>query len=340
MIYKNIEFYNTVELKEDGLNGGVIPYRFPKEVRNSLDGSGKREAESCKGCELRFVTDAEKIKITLCSVEEEGDIIIFKGDYFQSVHRLKANKISTFETHEPERFSWVEEKVLNASRYSPKLWRIFLDVRFVEIIKIDTFGCSVRPPQNCEVPKLRWLAYGSSITYGIGAINNTSCYIQQAARRIGADVLNLGLPGSCYCEKAISEFIADRDDWDIVTLEVGVNMRGVYKKEVFFQRVNDLVNIIMEKHPDKSVVLINIFPNHAIYSVDGNKYEEDHIAFSEILREIKANNSSKNLHLISGEDILQHLSGLTVDLIHPGDFGHIMMGENLARKLNGIIKSL
>lgn len=338
MIYNNLEFYNVGELKQNEFNNGVKIYRYPLEVREHLDGYGKREAESCRGCEIRFVTKSENIEVKVVAEEEDGDILVFKGDYFHSIHRVKAGEASIIKLEEPERFSWVSENVLNSSRFSSKVWRIFLDIRYVNSISLCIHNDFARPPHKDEVPKLRWLAYGSSVTYGIGAINNTNCYVQQAARRIGVDVLNLGLAGSCYCEKHVANFIAERDDWDFVTLEIGVNMRNAYSQEEFKNRVNYLLDNLLHNHPNKQVILINIFPNHAIYSKNGSIYEKDHLAFSNILKELLTKKSNKNLHLINGEDILSEFSGLTVDLIHPSDFGHITMGENLAVALKNIMR--
>jgi lysophospholipase L1-like esterase len=337
MIYNNIEFHNAGELKQAEDGKGVKIYRYPLEVREYLEGAGKREAESCRGCELRFVTDAEEIQLYV-TPEEDGDILVFKGNYFHSRHMVNSEKQSIIELKEPERFSWVKEDILDCSSFSPKVWRIFLDMKFIKSIRVDTKGKFVRAPKLVELPKLRWLAYGSSITYGVGAINNLNCYVQQTARRLGADVINLGLSGSCYCEEQAADFIAQSEDWDFVTLEVGVNMRACYSKEEFEKRANYLIDSITYNHPKKPVLLINILPNHAIFSRNGSIYEKDHIAFSRILEEIVEKKKQPRLYLISGEELLKDFSGLTVDLIHPSDAGHIQIGENLANNLVKILE--
>jgi lysophospholipase L1-like esterase len=337
MLYNNIEFHNAGEIKQADDVKGVKIYRYPLEVREYLEGAGKREAESCRGCELRFVTEAEEIELYVTPEEEFGDILIFKGDYFHSIHRVKAEEESVIKLKEPERFSWVREEIINKSAFSPKVWRIFLDLRYVKSIRVDTKGAFVKAPKPSELPRLKWLAYGSSITYGVGAINNTNCYVQHTARKLGVDVINLGLSGSCYCEEQAADFIALRDDWDFVTLEVGVNMRACYSEEEFEKRVNYLIDNTAYNHPGKPIVLINIMPNHAIYSRNGSIYEKDHIAFSRILRDIVNKKESSQLHLIAGEDLLKDFSGLTVDLIHPADAGHIQIGDNLARILSEIV---
>ena len=44
-----------------------------------------------------------------------------------------------------------------------------------------------------------------------------------------------------------------------------------------------------------------------------------------------------HLHLIEGRDILTDYSGITTDLIHPGDYGHSEMGLNLARGMAAVL---
>jgi len=39
---------------------------------------------------------------------------------------------------------------------------------------------------------------------------------------------------------------------------------------------------------------------------------------------------------VEGREILRDYRGITKDLIHPGDYGHIEMGANLAAALHGL----
>ena len=204
---------------------------------------------------------------------------------------------------------------------------------------IDTFGHGERPPMLREVPKLKWLAYGSSITHGSVAISHNNSYIEQAARRMGVDVLCNGLSGACLCEKIIADYFASRDDWDFITLEIGVNMRGPFTSEEFEVHARYLIKTIVESKPQKPVIVITIFPNRAVYFK--NKEDVSHIRnreFNEILTKICNDIKMDNLYLIRGEDILTDFSGLSSDLIHPSDYGHTLMGENLAAKIRNIIK--
>jgi lysophospholipase L1-like esterase len=134
-------------------------------------------------------------------------------------------------------------------------------------------------------------------------------------------------------------YLAARNDWDWITLELGVNMRSTFTPEAFEQRSRFLIGEIASSHPGKPVFLITVYPNAE--SPENGAQPSDmqarQSAYCEILRTIAAENRSGNLHLIEGADVLSDYSGMTKDLIHPGDYGHTEMGLNLARIIKGKI---
>jgi lysophospholipase L1-like esterase len=326
MIKDNVYFHNVMEMEEDARAGGVHLYRYPKQVRHALGDRGRFISEEASGCEIRFVTEAPIIRVTLSIPECDGDIFVYKGGLFHSQHRLQAGNALTLQLEEPARLRQVDRKQMLRSGFAPEVWRICLG-RYTCVWKgLNTFGHPVRPPHAEETPKLRWLAYGSSITHGI--YNQPMAYIQQTARRLGVDVYNCGLAGSCLCEKEAADFLAARDDWDVATLELGVNMRGSFTAEQFQERTAYLLEQLVEKHPDKPIFLITIYPNFATHMA--NEVTETDLKYNEILREHVRKLNHVNLHLVEGSMVLDDFSGLSVDLVHPGEYGHMRMGENLA----------
>jgi hypothetical protein len=59
---------------------------------------------------------------------------------------------------------------------------------------------------------------------------------------------------------------------------------------------------------------------HKTYYKSSSKADDD----------LHSRNALDQLYLIEGEEILTDFCYLTCDLIHPSDFGHIIMGQNLA----------
>ncbi|NOU64831.1 lipase [Paenibacillus sp. LMG 31461] len=333
MIREHMYLHNVTEVEKHPTTGELQLYRFPKHVRHVLGDRGRIVSEEASGCEIRFVTEAPAIRITLCLPETDGDVFIFKGGLFHSQHRLNAGVRHTLHLEAPNRIQNIDCEHLMQSGFAPEVWRIFFGRTTCLISHLQTFGYPVRPPQPNEMPTQQWLAYGSSITHGM--YNQPMTYIQQAARRLSMDVYNCGLSGSCLCEKEVADFLADRQDWQIATLELGVNMRDRYTVEQFHDATDYLLKRLITKHPDKPIFVITIYPNIATYN-DSETTKKD-AAFNEVLRAHVRKFNHPNLHLIEGDEILDDFSGLSVDLVHPGEYGHMRMAYQLAEQIKKIL---
>jgi len=295
-----------------------------------LGDRGRFISEEATGCELRFVTKAKHVRITLCIPECDGIIRVYKGGLFHSEHRMQAGVNRTLHLDEPvERFNLVSREQLLLSGFAPEVWRICFGRTTGKFMSLNTFGHPIRPPSSEEIPKLRWLAYGSSITHGLD--NSQLTYIHQAARQLKVDVMNLGLSGSCMCESEVVDFIAARDDWDMASFEVGVNMRDSIQEGHFQAKTAYLLERVIDRHPNKHLFLITIYPNFATYANNETTLRDQR--FNEILRNHTARMNHSLLHLIEGDRIMQDMSGLSCDLIHPGEYGNIRMGEQLANAM-------
>lgn len=80
--------------------------------------------------------------------------------------------------------------------------------------------------------------------------------------------------------------------------------------------------------------------NHAVYGIYESMYKKNNAAYCKILKEFSESKykNKKNVYFVSGEEILDEFTGLTCDLIHPSDSGHIRMGGNLANILKKRLK--
>lgn len=341
MIYNNILFHNVAELEQKNHYPGMFLQRFPKQVRHALGEKGRIVATQSNGCELRFVSASNRIKITISLMEATGKVLVFRGDFLHSSHQITAGVLHTIQLETPERFSQVDKGRLHNRAFSPDVWRIHFERNNAVFCGIDAYGYAVRPPEKHELPKLTFLAYGSSITQAAGAINHYNGYVQQAARRLEVDVLNLGLSGSCHCEQEVADHIAERTDWDFALFEIGVNMRANYTIHEFEKRFTYLLDTVTAKHANKPIFVTTIYPNRATYFIEPHdKLSEDEKRFNEVIRNYVASHSIPNLHLLEGCEIMKDFTSLTSDLIHPSDFGHILMGEQLASRMRPIVEAL
>lgn len=330
LTWDSVGFHNVAALESSDSIPGVVLMRYPAQVRTALSDRGQYLAQESTGSEIRFVTSASVTRLRVMALDAESEIFIFCGDFLHSVRRLTPGIITTLTLETVPRLTELPEPMRAACLCAPQVWRVMFNRAPVSYLGIDVGKHEVRPPNPDELPRLRYLAYGSSITHNQAYRG----YSFQAARRLGADVTNLALSGSCRCEPEVADFIAGRDDWDFATLELGINMRGSFTAEEFADRAGYLVETITAQHPDKPVFLITIFPNWLSYGANAVEAEREQ-AYNKLLRTWAREKAEagRNIYLLEGTDILNPVTGLTTDLLHPSEFGQVMMGENLARAI-------
>jgi lysophospholipase L1-like esterase len=181
------------------------------------------------------------------------------------------------------------------------------------------------------------LSYGTSITHGAAATAGHLTYVAQTAWRLRADLINLGVGGSAWCERELADYIAEREDYDIVTLALSVNMiGGGFSDDEFRARVTHMIDRVSAAHPDQPVACITLYPHFRDFG-DDTEGAEHSARFRQILRESVAGLSRSNMTLVEGPELLADAGGLTTDLIHPGDLGMIQMGERLAARLQDLL---
>jgi lysophospholipase L1-like esterase len=329
-----LQFHNCAALEQAVPYPGLHLCRFPGQVRSAISDRGRVASEESTGCEIRFVTPAVNIRVTLMLSGKDGEVAVYKGGLFHSVHRLEADIPKSLHLAEPAHLRTFPRERLLSSGFAPEVWRIVFSRSNAIVFDLHSFGHPVRAPRSDETPHLRWIAYGSSITHGLSSYPLS--YIDQAARRLGADVWNKGMSGSCYCETEMSDFLAEQKDWDIMTLELGINMRDVFSTEVFASRTGYLLDRLTEAHPEKPIIVITTYPNYATHTAQAvGEQERD---FNELLRERVAVMNSPNVYLLEGSAIMEDYSTLSCDLLHPNSFGHMKMGERLAELMKPIVE--
>ncbi|GAB6878169.1 hypothetical protein JCM17823_04430 [Halorubrum gandharaense] len=188
-----------------------------------------------------------------------------------------------------------------------------------------------RPPSSSELPERRYLAYGTSITEGAAASAPHLNYVTHVARNRGYDALNLGCSGSAYCEAAMADHIAGRDDWDVATLAMSVNMANAeFSPATFRERAARFVDAVAGENPERLVVCVTLFPYFADVTNSGDSARAT--AFRDALREVVERSPHGNLSLVDGRELLD-TSGLTADLLHPSDYGMETIGDRLGQRL-------
>lgn len=340
MIYKNIEFFNVDELLPVEGFPGLRLYRYPKALAESLgetwQHNARFRAQRVHGCELRFVTPARCFDLTLTAYEHAIDVQIFRGDRLLQKNTLPAGQTTVLHIEQPVIEAQVDPAVLTGTRFPSRVWRVLCGMNgYLHFNGLDTYGWPCRPPAPEEEPAVRWLAYGSSITCGSVTTVYSNAYINQAARRLGWDVLNKGLSGSCFWEEQIAGYLAEQQV-DYMTLEAGVNMAPSFDSAEYARRVQHLLDTVKRNQSVRRFFVIDSFPCYGLFHKDRELPAARHYEpFKQITRRLTEEAAREDDRFVSlpGESILRDTDGLSCDLLHPSDEGHILMGQALAEEI-------
>jgi len=313
--------------------GAVRLSRYPQQLEAVYTlGGGKLVSRQSTGCEIRFVPEGTDFELTLSS-PDSAKVHFYQGSYWQQALEMEGGRTYAFRGSVNETLLRIRSESEPTGAISTKVVRLRVERGTVHFHGLDTYGFPCRAPKSEELPTKRWLAWGSSITQ-----SDTYGYIHQAANRLGVDVLNKGLSGSCGAEPEVAEWLSHQNEWDFATCEWGVNMRNTIDPDEFESRINGSLDHFLSFQ--KPAFLITSFLNSSHLQLEENAViSERQSAYDEILREAVAKRSKTHpqLHLIEGRDVLQSPTWLNADLIHPSHDGHNRMGEVLAGRLDSLL---
>ena len=278
------------------------------------------------GVELRFRIRQGEAKLVLGGLGEEtrASCHVYRGDVVCDWPKTDVvvegtNTVLTFKRDPLEHLVRRAEKF--GFRYHPEVFRIVLP-QTSQIGIRDVIG-DVEPPPPEMLPRLNYLAYGSSITHGSIALNIERSYAALVGEALGADVRNIGLAGSALMENEVADFIAG-EEFDYASLEMGVNSLRRLSREEYESRVRYMVRRVAESHPRARVLAIDVFRGELS---DDLKEKAD--AFRETLVRVVKELDLPNVAYVNGLDALPEKGSLSTGSLHPSPRGH----EAIARYL-------
>ena len=322
-----------VEPTEDAK--GVWLYRLPKEVRDKLDTttpkgqerSGAHQMRFARQSEIRFVlgegVKPSDVKLHL-QATKGANLTFFWGDVLTGTSRLahggKARPVIPL-SH------GLLDSLIEAfppGRFANRVCRVVIDGG--EISFHGTEG-NVRPPKPEELAPVM-LSYGTSISQGAAASRCDLAWNALTARALGHDLLNLGSSGTAFCEPAIADYMSGLD-WGLCVIEISVNMAGTgFTTEQFKERAGYMIDKLAKSHPKAPIVCISLFPFGT-----GDLWKNPNTkAYREALKELVEASGHKNVHFVSGPDLLS-FTGLSRDLLHPSDHGMIEISTKLSARI-------
>lgn len=332
--YENVCLHNVAEVRPT--SGGVRLQRLPEEVRRQINPNGQNAALSPANCELRFTMEGDEAQVTLSS-EGQTQLRVFQGPFdVRNPHTIGPEPTTINLT--PSSFvAQLDRRWWEDQPFDPNVFRLTFGTG-APVILHEVRGDGIRPPAAEQLPAITCLTYGTSITQGAKSEAPHLSYAAQTAWHLGADLINLGLGGSCHCEPVLADYIAGRDDWQIASLALSVNMMG-FALDEFYRRVEYMVRTVAAANPQRPVACITLYPFRRDFLEADPSLEHGGTPeqFRRALRDAVAACDLPNLHLIEGADLLTNIGGLSADLLHPSDNAMIEIGRNLAAQLQPLL---
>lgn len=328
MKYENVILHNVCDILPEDENPGLRISRLPAAILNDIN-PGAAERSSCgTGCEIRgIIPEGGEAKVTLQLMDKNTTppvVTVYHGCFCRQAVALQ-NEPTELTVTRPDRIQMMQQiSREHQHAFDPDVIRVRLpSIHPVRVLSIEG---DWELPRREQLPPQTLLCYGSSITHGACACAPEGTYAAHCARRLGADLINLGFGGSAHMDVAIAEHIASRTDWDIATFEMGINVRKWPLGE-FHSAVERFVDIVATAQPEKHIFCIDLFTYFADFEVD----PEEGRGFRNAVQEIVSARNSRYIHHVDGRTILASPSGLRTDMVHPNDEGMQEMGQNLSQ---------
>lgn len=329
MIFDRIEFHNVEELVpcEDGWR----PNRLPASVRETLN-PGARDSSSfhSSGVELRFriLSGEADLYLRMDDATEALPALIYYGS-FQGGWEYSAKCIGEGKSRIhirpaqslPALQKLTEEKGL---LYRPEMVRVLLP--YGKCVYLGAEG-DIEPPHPGDAPDRVCLTYGSSITHGSLALGAQQSYASRIARSLGCDHINLGLAGCCHLEESMAHYLCSRKDWDVCTVEMGINMLNAFTEEEFENRVARFVEIMQKD--GRPVFTTSLF---------AFAYDESQQKKGQAFRRIVQEQTAGKLPFIDGLELLDDPAMVAEDLVHPSLEAHEQIAQRWSRFITTHLK--
>ncbi len=344
MEYCGMVLHNTDHLVYDVDHKDYQICRMPDLFRQRLNLKAQKSTLFVSGCELRFIMEDEQVSIGLRRMPVHEGILpqgvaqIYQGD-FQGSYPIGPQAVSVEgsqvvirrqDLSHIQRFAQAETASPGRG-FSPEVTRVLLPY---------DWGCflgnvkgAVRPPEPGMVPEKRLLFYGSSISHGGNASLMAKTWAFRLAESLGWDSINLGCAGSAWMDEAMSQWIAERDDWDAAVFELGINVISLWTPSRLYEEALSFIRRVKAAHPEKPVFVADMFYSHHDFS--HNPAAADfRQAIESCVRKLAL--EWPELYYINGLEVMGEEDGfccLSSDGLHPSDLGHEVIGRRMKEKI-------
>jgi lysophospholipase L1-like esterase len=339
--------------------GGLQPVRMPKAWRDKIPDRSAARALSTAGVALRIRTDSNKIVIRLtfldvpdvANASPESAWERARPPYFDVYRDGK------FLANVPAKIIYYEQDVTVFNNSTdPKKESEFTILfphyyRNAEAI-VNGIGLDkdseLLPSAPRNVPVV--LFHGDSITHGHGVTSPRETYVWQTCEMANCEPLNLGFGGSAWTDRPIADYIASRNDWNVLVLMLGTNSFGgrdsAGKAETLAQygdKYGAFLDTVRAKHPTAPILCISPILTHEDIIHQKNKNGDSPQDYRNAIQQVVEQHQQKDhsLYFLDGLKLINDpLYLMVIDQVHPNEGGSLKMAEGIAATLKPILKDV
>lgn len=343
MIYKNAQIHNIAEIIDNG-DGSISWRRVPENVHKAMElKEWSYMALNSTGVELRFVLKGESATIRMSAyTDDKNNSNVFhvyrggiQGEWFDvEVHKCVTGEVEDFVIERSKNIPHLKIMTEKSGLdWDPEVIRVIFDRGRYKIF--DIIG-DIEPPKPEQCPKKTLLSYGSSITHGSNSIDMSHTWTSVLGHNLNMDVINLGMAGGCAMEPEMADYIAglgEKGKWDVATLELGINVLS-WEEEKIVERVENIINEVAGRNPEKKIFVISPFyhcGDDFDNTGDGDKWRRN-------IESIVKRLNYPNVTYFNGLDILDNMSYMSADEVHPNIYGIQRIADILTEKIGKALK--
>lgn len=321
MIYKGLELHNIQEIIE--LVRKPMLSRLPHQLHLA---NGHTRGFQMTGAEIRLVPKT-KVVIKIGSINpyiQSKALVEYDGHY--DIQEVIINQSSEIVIEPVDVFTGefkqgVQVRVLLTGEH------IYIDDVQGEFDLFQDY-------------RKKYLAYGTSITQGLFTNQSEGAYPTILGRSLNYEVHNYGMSGRAYCEPQTVEFLCSLGQFDLVTLELSVNMyTDGYDIKEYQKRLYNLIKQVSEHNASAKIFCIGLFPFYDDFGLNNPEKlnESSPDDFRKVHKEVVDSFKSDQIIYVDASTLLSK-HNLCVDLIHPSSSGMYEIAFNLKNIIEPYIK--
>jgi lysophospholipase L1-like esterase len=337
--------------------GGLQPVRIPKVWRDKIPDRSAARALSTAGVALRFRTDSNRIAIRLTFIDVPEAANIGPESAWERARPpyFDVYRDGVFLANVPAKIAYYEQDVsvfdnLTGSKKESEFTILFPHYyrnaeAIVNGIGVDK-DAELLPPAARNVPVV--LFHGDSITHGHGVTSPRETYVWQTCEMANCQPLNLGFGGSAWTDIPVADYIASRNDWNVLVLMLGTNSFGgrdsAGKAETLAQyrdKYGAFLDAVRTKHPSNPILCITPILTREDIAHQKNKNGDLPQDYRNSIQQVVEQRQQKDhdLYFLDGLRLINDpLYLMVIDQVHPNEAGSLKMAEGIAATLKPILK--